>query len=957
MTRVLEVAKAGAEGSKLYSLPGFADNCGTVGIRSKKAMRKLYLTCALTSLILTAAVPMSGAARAQMVLVIFSNNRSQPANRQIDDELRDTLGINTNLELTYQAEFLDYPRYGDEPDEAYDTLISDFLRTKYADQPIDVIVAAGPAAFRFLRRHQEDLFAGIPVLVIAISRTSYEDQPLPARFLIIPIAIDPQPTLEMAARLQPKAGEMIVITGASSFDLAWEKRIRSALTNWQAHPPVRYLSRMPLGDVLSQLSRLQQNSIVYSPGIQRDGRGKTYENRDVVRRMAEASSAPVYASYSTMINFGIVGGYVFDMADLGRQAGRVVKRILAGEKLTQQDMPGPAPSHYVVDWNQLERWHLPEANLPPGTIIVNREPGPWQKYKDYILGAVLLLLLQSSLILYLLAERRRRRLAQEQVAERLRFETLVAQVSSEFANLESGRTNQAILRSLQSVQEFFQSSLASIWRYQDAGSKFRRTYLWPEHAAGRTDAISPDDFPGTVRQLSRGESVRFSGDDELSKLEDCAAFRKAGIRSFLALPIQSENRLLGALALKNFAGAIAWPTGILPRLSTIVEILGGALARQYAAEALRESEVLKGVIFEYMQSNIAVIDNAGTVLEVNQQWIDSAQRDGASPQYSVGVGVNYLEVCRKAIGSEGAVESLRGIQSVLSGTRQTFEMEYACHSPSEQRWFRMTAMRLPRASGGALIIHFDITRQKLAELERERMQEETAQLHRVTEMGQLVASLAHELAQPLGAVLGNAQAAARLAARPEPDLAEIQSALADIIEDDQRARAVLNNVRAILKKHAVTPHRVNLNEIVENVTFMVRSSAQLRGIQLRSLLSEDAVMVQGDEVPLQQVLLNLVNNAMDAMSHVPAERRVLMLKTVVQSQNGSGLLIVEDHGPGVPDDLKAKLFEPFFTTKGEGLGMGLAICHTILQTLGGSIELQTHPEPGATFKVMLPLAA
>jgi C4-dicarboxylate-specific signal transduction histidine kinase len=221
----------------------------------------------------------------------------------------------------------------------------------------------------------------------------------------------------------------------------------------------------------------------------------------------------------------------------------------------------------------------------------------------------------------------------------------------------------------------------------------------------------------------------------------------------------------------------------------------------------------------------------------------------------------------------------------------------------------------------------------------------------------LVASLAHELAQPLGAVLGNAQAAARLAARPEPDIVEIQAALADIIEDDQRARAVLNNVRAILKKHAVTPHKVNLNEIVENVTLMVRGSAQIRGIQLKSVLSEDAVMVQGDEVPLQQVLLNLMNNAMDAMSHVPAERRVLTLKTAVQRQNGSGLLVVKDQGPGVPDELKAKLFEPFFTTKGEGLGMGLAICHTILQTLGGSIELQTHPEPGATFQVVLPLAA
>ena len=919
-------------------------------------MRNLWLACILTSLIATA-LAANGAGRSQTVLVIFSNDRSLPASRQIDDEMRQTLAVQRNLDLIFQTEFLDYPRYADIDDTAYDKLVSDFLRTKYADRSIDAIVVVGPAAFRFLSRHQDDLFVGIPVLVIGISRASYENQSLPTRFLAIPIAIDPRPTLEMAVRLQPQAGVIVIVTGASNFDLAWEKRIRSALTEWQAHPPVRYLSGLPLSAVLGELARLPENTIVYCPGMEQDGSGKSYTPRDVMQRMAEASSAPLYSSYSTLIDFGIVGGYMFDMADLGRQAGEVVRRILTGEKLIQKDMPGPVPSRYVVDWNQLERWHLPEANLPPGTIIVNREPSAWQKYKNYILGAVLLLLLQSFLILYLLAERRRRQLAQEQVAERLRFETLIAQVSSEFANLESGRADRAILQSLQKVQEFFKSSVASIWRAQDGGSKFRRTLLWPEHARGRTDAISPDDFPGTVRRLSRGESVRFSGEGELSKLEDCESFRQAGVKSFLALPIQNGNHLLGALALKNFTEAALWPTDILPRLNTIVDILAGALARQHATEALRESEVLKGVVFEYMQSNIAVIDKDGTVLEVNQQWVDSARRDGASPEYSVAVGVNYLEVCRKATDSEGGRESLRGIQSVLSGTRQIFEMEYACHSPSEQRWFRMTAMRLPRASGGALIIHFDITRQKLAELERERMQEEAAHLHRATEMGQLVASLAHELAQPLGAVLGNAQAAARLAARSEPDLAEIQSALADIIEDDQRARAVLNNVRAILKRHAVTPHRVNLNEIVENVTVMVRSSAQLRGIQLRFVLSEDAVLVQGDEVPLQQVLLNLVNNAMDAMSQVPAERRVLTLKTVIQIDSGSGLLVVEDQGPGVPNDLKAKLFEPFFTTKGEGLGMGLAICHTILQMLGGSIELLNKSEPGATFQVALPLAA
>lgn len=920
-------------------------------------MRKLFLPCMLTALLAAVALPMTAGGRSKTVLVIYSNERGSPNASLIDEKLRETLSVNTNLDIRYQTEYLDYPRYGDETDPSYDKLFSDFLRAKYANESIAVIVAAGPPAFGFLRRHRDDLFVGTPVLVMVTTHSDYEAQPLPSRFLYLPSDLDIRPTFEMAMRLQPKAGEIVVVAGTSKIDLDEIENIRLALAKTHTHPPVRYLRDLSLNDVLMKLSRLSPNSIVYTLGLNQDATGKTYAGRDVIRRMAEVSTAPLYTSFSTSINTGVVGGYVFDIPGFGRQAGEVAKRILAGEKLTQKDMPYASPSRYVVDWTQLERWHLPEANLPPGAEIANRVPDPWQKYKDYIWGIALLLALATLVILYLLFERRRRRFAQEQLAERLRVETLVAQVSSEFANLESGQINQAIFRSLQSLQEFSQSRLACIWQKQETGTKFLCTHVWPEPESGRKPDLSPDEFPNVVERLSRGETVLSSDEAEFRKLEDYAAFHAAGIRSLLAIPLQSEHRFLGALSLVNFAEATSWRGDIVSQLSTIADILGGALARQYAAQALRESEVLKGVILDYMQSNVVVIDRDGVILEVNQHWMDFAARNGASSQFAVGIGANYLEVCRKDIGGEEALQALLGIRSVLNGVRQSFESEYECNSPAELRWFRMTVIGLPRLSGGALIIHFNITQQKLAELERERLQEETAQLHRATEMGQLVASLAHELAQPLAAVLSNAQAASHLASSSEPDLAEINAALSDIIEDDQRARSVLNNVRALLKKHAISPHRVNLNKVVDDVTLIVRSSAQLRGVKIRSILSEDPVFVQGDEVPLQQVLLNLVNNAMDAMSQVSEGRRVLTLKTAVQLQSGSGLLVVEDQGPGIPDELRAKLFQPFFTTKGEGLGMGLSICQTILQTLGGSIQLQDNTGHGATFQVILPPAA
>jgi C4-dicarboxylate-specific signal transduction histidine kinase len=192
----------------------------------------------------------------------------------------------------------------------------------------------------------------------------------------------------------------------------------------------------------------------------------------------------------------------------------------------------------------------------------------------------------------------------------------------------------------------------------------------------------------------------------------------------------------------------------------------------------------------------------------------------------------------------------------------------------------------------------DITDQKLSEEALSEMKEEAERMNRASEMGQLVASLTHELAQPLAAVLSNAQAASHLASRANPDLEEIKTALTDIIEDNQRANAVLNHVRSILKKHTVAPHRVNLNEIVEDVILIVRNTAQLRGVQLRSALCPEAILVQGDEVPLQQVLLNLVLNAMDAMANLPADRKMLTLKTFVQSANASGLMVWRTNARG-----------------------------------------------------------
>jgi len=242
-----------------------------------------------------------------------------------------------------------------------------------------------------------------------------------------------------------------------------------------------------------------------------------------------------------------------------------------------------------------------------------------------------------------------------------------------------------------------------------------------------------------------------------------------------------------------------------------------------------------------------------------------------------------------------------------------------------------------------------------AERERIHALEEIVHLNRIMSMGQLAATLAHELAQPLAAIRANTKAAERLASLPKPDLSEIRAALADIARDDRRAETVVANIRTVFQKRQIVLHDLDLNQVVNDVAQLVRHNSELRGVRLRLLLCSQPVMVRGDYGVLQQILLNLVNNAMDAMNQLPVERRVLALRTRVAAGRGCGRVRVEDHGPGIPEKDRPRLFTPFFTTKSKGLGIGLSICRTLVEFLHGKIRLENKTGPGTTFVVELPL--
>jgi PAS domain S-box-containing protein len=249
-------------------------------------------------------------------------------------------------------------------------------------------------------------------------------------------------------------------------------------------------------------------------------------------------------------------------------------------------------------------------------------------------------------------------------------------------------------------------------------------------------------------------------------------------------------------------------------------------------------------------------------------------------------------------------------------------------------------------------VSVDITDQKQAELELQHRQAELAHVTRVSTLGQLASSLAHELNQPLAIILTNAQAAQRLLAQNPPDLNEVRDILSDIVEEDRRAGDVIKRLRALLKHGEPTRSPLALNEAIEEVLQLLRSDLLGRGISVARELPADLPLVLADRIPIEQVILNLILNACEAMAaNAPGDRRL----TVYNCRDGEAVYFgVRDTGCGLPADPET-VFQAFYTTKPNGLGMGLAICRTIIAAHGGRLWAERNPERGATFCFSLPI--
>lgn len=611
----------------------------TTGPNARSWLMGLWVACWLLF------TPPAPAGENRHILVLYSNNRLLPANLELEASLREALASSTEL----SAEFLDYPRFDG---ESYIRALTVFLHEKYALRPPDVLVVGGEEALDFLLHYRTELFPQIPVVHAAVARSFLQSlPPLPADVVGVPIQYDFPGAIDLALRWHPQVRRLVVVTGSSSQDRAWEAELRGKVSRFQDRVTVEFLAGLPTAAVLKRLSELGGDAVVFTPGYFEDGAGHQFVPREVARLVAAAAAAPVYGPFDTFIGTGIVGGSMLNFAAMGRKAGEIANTLLDGVAPAALRLPEIMPAAVNIDWRQVRRWGIDEKEIPGDAVVWFKAPTFLEEHRTEALAAAAAFLLQTGLIAGLLLERRHRR----------RMELAVQQ--------------------------------------------------------------------------------------------------------------------------------------------------------------------------------------------------------------------------------------------------QRFELAHAA---------------------------------------------------RLAVAGELTGAIAHEINQPLGAILSNADTAELLLASGADRREELREILADIRRDDLRASEIIRRLRALLTKQAVEWQPFDLHNAVREVEPVLRAEARRRRVTLDVRLAAPPAPLVGDRVQIQQVLLNLVLNAMDAVNGLLEARRTVVVS--VERDADRLALVVRDRGHGIaPEDLP-KLFDAFFSTKRKGMGLGLSITRTLVEAHGGRIRVEAGPGEGAVFRAEWPVA-
>ena len=423
--------------------------------------------------------------------------------------------------------------------------------------------------------------------------------------------------------------------------------------------------------------------------------------------------------------------------------------------------------------------------------------------------------------------------------------------------------------------------------------------------------------------------------------------RERRARSILCLPLITQAKLIGVLYLDN---------SLAPRVFAPARIAVLKLLASQAAIALENASLYRDLsereakIRRLVDANIIGIfmwKLDGRIIEANDAFLRIVGYERADL-------VSGRLSWRALTPQEWLV---RHDQQWIPELKQTGSTQ-----PYEKEYFRKDGSRVPVMVGGAIFEEdgnqgvafvLDLTERKRAEEAFREMQSELAHANRVATMGQFTASIAHEISQPLTAVDTNASAALHWLAKHPPDLEKTRQSIEQIASDSGRAVNIISGIRNLIKKSAPRTDSFDINEAVREISNLTRTEAIRNGVLIQTKLARGSLRIEGDRVQLQQVMLNLIMNAIEAMRNMTQGSRELLIRTAA-SNDGLVLVTVQDSGPGLDPTNLERVFEPFYSTKSSGLGLGLSICRFIIEAHGGRLWAAAGEQRGVTFQFTIP---
>jgi signal transduction histidine kinase len=602
---------------------------------------------------LTATASIGAEPGPKRVLIVHSFGSTAPPFTTHSTAFQATLTKELGTRVDMDEVSLDMARYA-QPD--MEGPFVEFLLARLARWQPDLVVPIGSPAGRFVARYRHRLFPAAPVIYTGMDRRTLPPDAFQRNATFVGESFDLAGLVEDILQLAPDTNQIAVVIGASPLERFWTTIFQKAFEPFQDRVRFTWLNDLSFDQMLQRAAAMPPRSFILLALLIRDASGVTHNQDEALQQLRAVANAPINGLYQNQLGLGLVGGRLYQAEAQGEASARIAIRVLRGEPVSTfppQVVPTLSPRY---DWRELRRWNIADARLPPGSVILFRQPTLWQVYRWHVVGAIGLIATQAALIVTLLVQRRRR------------------------------RETQAALRQAEAV---------------------------------------------TQRHLSQ-------------------------------------------------------------------------------------------------------------------------------------------------------------------------------------------------------IVHLD----------------------RLAAMGQLVASLAHELRQPLTGILTNAQAAKHLLADGAVTVDEVRACLDDIVSDDKRADAVIQRVRQLLKKTESVRAPFALNDLAAQTIRLVANDALLHAVNIEFVPAAALPPVHGDPVQIQQVILNLLNNAVTAAANEGDWTRTVTVWTA----DAAGLYVelgVRDSGKGIADADLGQIFEPFFTTKLDGLGMGLAISRTIVEAHGGRLFAENDPAGGAIFRVRL----